>query len=190
LLLLGLTVLGLMGNAAIGLWQAKTAADRDSVLAFHGYAIAFFGFVVGFTAWARARALSAGTPRLLLAVALFFAFVGPWIAMAVAGLITSQHDRAMLMAGPSPTFAVAMVQALSTSAPDVGVILATGSACAAAWALIGVGLFASAGMRVRKRLHAESEARAALQRAFADEDAARQAAAAGAVGVASTPSEA
>ncbi len=178
--LLLLTALGLAGNAVVGLLKAKTPADRDSVLAFHGYAIAFFGFVVGFTAWARARASNAGTPRLLLAVALFFAFVGPWIAMAVAGLITNQHDRAMLMAGPSPTFALAMVQARSSSAPDAGLVLATGSACAAAWAMIGVGLLASAGMRVRKRLGAESRARSALHRAFEEEEAAERAAPSGA----------
>ena len=176
LLLLVVTFLGLAGNAMVGLFKAKTLVERDSILAFHGYAIAFFSFVAGFTAWARARAQGAGTPRMLLAVALFFAFVGPWIAMAVAGLITSQHDRAMLMAGPSPTFAVAMVQALSSSAPDAGVILATGSACAAAWALIGVGLFASASMRVRKRLETDRQGRAAMQRAFEEEDAALRAA--------------
>jgi ABC-type transport system involved in multi-copper enzyme maturation permease subunit len=172
-LLLALTALGLAGNGAVGLIAAKTAADRDGLIAFHGYAIAFFGFVVGFNAWARARASSAGTPRLLLVVALFFAFVGPWIAMAIAGLITSQHDRAMLMAGPSPTFAVTMAQALATSAPDRGLIATTGSACAAAWALIGTGLFAAAGLRAKKRIQVENEARAAMQRAFDDEEAAQ-----------------
>jgi hypothetical protein len=172
-LLLLLTALGLTGNAVVALLAAKTPADRDGLVAFHGYAIAFFGFVVGFNAWARARANSAGTPRLLLVVALFFAFVGPWIAMAIAGLITSQHDRAMLMAGPSPTFAVTMAQALSSSAPDRGLIATTGCACAAAWALIGTGLFASAGLRVKKRIQAESEARAAMQHAFDDEEAAQ-----------------
>jgi hypothetical protein len=176
-LLLLLTVCSLAANAGLGLLKAKTSADRDALLAFHGYAVAFFGFVVGFAAWARARAKSAGTPRLLLATALFFAFVGPWIAMAVAGLITSHHDRAMLMASPSPSFAVTMVQAASTSSPDAGLILATGSACAAAWALIGVGLFAVAGARVRTRLSAERSARAALQRAFDEEEAALQASA-------------
>jgi hypothetical protein len=114
-------------------------------------------------------------PRVLLTVALFFAFVGPWIAMAIAGLITSQHDRAMLMAGPSPTFAVTMAEAIASSAPDHGLIALTGSACAAAWALIGTGLFAAAGIRVRKRLQAEREARATLQRAFDDEEAALRA---------------
>src|SRR6478735_531002 len=109
-LLLLLTAGSLVANAGLGVIKAKTYADRDAVLAFHGYALAFFGFVVGFTAWARARATSAGTPRLLLATALFFAFVGPWIAMAVAGIITSQHDRAMLMASPSPSFAVTGVR--------------------------------------------------------------------------------
>jgi ABC-2 family transporter len=174
-LLLLLTAFSLAVNTGIGVLKAKTGADRDAVLAFHGYALAFFGFVVGFTAWARARAQSSGTPRLLLATALFFAFVGPWIAMAVAGLITSQHDRAMLMAGPSPSFAVTMVQAASTSPPDAGLILATGSACAAAWAMIGLGLFAVAGARVRTRLAAEQRSRAALQRAFEEEEAALQA---------------
>jgi len=171
-LLLLLTVACLAVNAGLGVLQARTAAERDAVLAFHGYAAAFFGFVVGFTAWARARAKSAGTPRLLLAAALFFAFVGPWIAMAVAGLVTSQRDRATLMASPSPSFAVTMVQAVSTSSPDAGLILATGAACATAWALIGVGLFAVAGARVRTQLRAEWSARDALERAFEAEDAA------------------
>jgi ABC-type transport system involved in multi-copper enzyme maturation permease subunit len=172
-----LTVLGLAGNGVVGLVGVKTAADRDALLAFHGYAMAFFLFVVGFNAWARARANNAGTPRLLLVVALFFAFVGPWIAMAIAGLISSQHDRAILMAGPSPTFAVTMAQALSSSAPDRGLISLTGSACATAWALIGTGLFVAAGLRVKKRLYAEYEARAAMQRAFDDEEAALRASA-------------
>jgi len=178
LLLFVLTAGGLVENAALGVLNSKSSAQGDGVLAFHGYALAFFGFVVGFTAWARARAANAGTPRLLLASALFFAFVGPWIAMAVAGVITSQHDRAMLMASPSPSFAATMAQAASSSAPDAGLILATGSACAAAWALIGVGLFAVAGARIRARLSAEQSARAALQHAFEAEDAAHHAAAA------------
>lgn len=176
-LLLLLTAGSLIANAGLGVLKAKTQADRDAVLAFHGYALAFYGFVVGFAAWARARATSPGTPRLLLATALFFAFVGPWIAMAVAGLVTNQHDRAMLMASPSPSFAVTMVQAASTAAPDSGLILATGAACAAAWALIGVGLFAVAGVRIRARVAAEDNARATLQRAFAEEEAAVQASA-------------
>lgn len=172
MLLLLVTAGCLIENAALGLLKAKTNADRDAILAFHGYALGFFGFVVGFTAWARARATSAGTPRLLLATALFFAFVGPWIAMAVAGLITSQRDRAMLMASPSPSFAVTMVQAATAGTPDAGLILATGAACAAAWALIGLGLFTVAGARIRARLAAEHSARAALQHAFAAEEAA------------------
>ena len=176
-LLIALTALGLAANAVVGLIGAKTSADRDALVAFHGYALGFFGFVVGFTAWARARANGAGTPRMLLVVALFFAFVGPWIAMAIAGLITSQRDRAMLMAAPSPTFAVTMAQALSSTAPDRGLIALTGSACAAAWALIGTGLFSSASLRVKKRLQAERAGRAAMQRAFDDEEAALRTAA-------------
>lgn len=177
-LLLVLTAGALACNALVGISKASSAAERDAVLAFHGYAVAFFGFVVGFAAWTRARAQSAGTPRLLLTVALFFAFVGPWIIMAIAGVLTDRHDReVLLMASPSPTFVVTMVQSATTSAVDAGLILATGAACSAAWALIGVGLLAAAGMRTRTRLVVESQARAALQRAFDDEEAAQQAAA-------------
>jgi ABC-type transport system involved in multi-copper enzyme maturation permease subunit len=167
-----LTLLSLGCSAALGTIEAKSAADRDAVLAFHGYGMAFFGFVVGFTAWARSRSNNASTPRVLLAAALFVAFVGPWIAMAVAGLITNQHDEAMLMASPSPTFAMTMVQSLSSSAPDAGLVATAGSACAAAWALIGVGLFAASGLRVRSRVTAEAAARAKLQLAFDEEEAA------------------
>ena len=142
------------------------------MLAFHGYGLAFFGFVTGFTAWARARAQNASTPRVLLAAALFVASVGPWIAMAVAGLITSRHDQAMLMASPSPTFAATMAQAISSNAPDAALVASTGCACAAAWALIGLGLFAAAGLRIRARLALEASARAKLQRAFDEEEAA------------------
>jgi ABC-type transport system involved in multi-copper enzyme maturation permease subunit len=170
-----LTLLGLGSSAALGAIEAKSAMDRDALLAFHGYGMAFFGFVVGFTAWARSRSHNTSTPRVLLAAALFVAFVGPWIAMAVAGLITNQHDEAMLMASPSPTFAMTMVQAISTSAPDAGLVATAGSACAAAWALIGVGLFAASGLRVRARVTAEEVARAKLQRAFDEEEAAQQA---------------
>jgi ABC-type transport system involved in multi-copper enzyme maturation permease subunit len=171
LLLLGLTSLCLATNAALGLLKAKSATDRSAVLAFHGYAMAFYGFVVGFTAWARARAKSPATPRLLLTVALFFAFVGPWIAMAVTGLVTREQGRAILMASPSPSFALTMVHAVSTPLPEAGLILAAGSACAAAWTLIGAGLLAAASLRVRALLAGERRARAATERAFADEDA-------------------
>lgn len=181
LLLLGTTLLALASNALVGILKAKTNAEHDAVLAFHGYAAAFFGFVVGFAAWARARANSAGTPRLLLTVVLFFAFVGPWIIMAIAGVITDRHEReVLLMASPSPTFVVTMVQAVETSAADAGLILATGAACSAAWALIGVGLLAAAGTRTRTRLAVASQARAALQRAFDAEEAGALAAAAAA----------
>ncbi|MEP7049737.1 MAG: ABC transporter permease [Pseudomonadota bacterium] len=189
-LLLALTFLGLLACAALGVIQAKTAADRDAMIAFHGYGMAFYGFVVGFTAWARARANNAGTPRMLLAGALFVAFVGPWIAMAVAGIITSQHDQALLMASPSPTFVVAMAQAISSAAPDAGLVATAGAACAAAWALIGVGLFAAAGLRVRSRLQAEAAARAKLQRAFAEEEAALAAAASESRHASQSPAEA
>ncbi len=69
-----------------GYFLVPTYADRVAVLSLGGYAAAFAVFVSGFAAWTRARASGAGVPRVLLLGALFLAFVGPYIAMAIAGL--------------------------------------------------------------------------------------------------------
>ena len=103
-------------------------------------------------------------------MALFLAFVGPWVAMAIAGVLTAPHERAILMAGPSPTFAVVMAEAIRTAAPEHGLIQLTGCACAVAWGLLGLGSFAAASLRVNKRLHAAAEAQKALQTAFDAEE--------------------
>jgi hypothetical protein len=175
LALLSLAMLGFV--TATGAFLAPTQSKAEAIVAFGGYSAGFGLFVIGFAAWARARAHGASVPRVLLAAAVFIAFVGPWVAMAIAGII-DPRDWSLLVAAPSPTFAVSMMDAIESGKPDQHLIVLAGTACTAAWALIGVGLLGMAGYRVRKRLDQEARARKELEAILAAEDAAAAAAAA------------
>jgi ABC-type transport system involved in multi-copper enzyme maturation permease subunit len=162
--------LALVVNGAVGITLLSSVRDRSAIIALHGYAAAFLGFSVGFVAWARARSQGSAAPRLGLLVALFFACIGPWVAMAIAGLLTNSHDQALLLAAPSPTYVITMIQAIESSSPDEPMIVLAGTVCAAAWALIGTGLLALASVRIRQRLRQEADSRAELARRLDAED--------------------
>src|SRR5207248_1090456 len=67
------------------------------------YWSAFFVFVVGFLAWARVRADSAGGARVLTAMVGAVALAAPWIAFLTFGLAASRHVHdSLLIAAPSP----------------------------------------------------------------------------------------
>jgi hypothetical protein len=161
--LLLLLVLGsfaaLLAAAAVTL---RTSSDRDGVLALGGYAAAFLIFVTGFAAWTRARSRASGVPRVLLLGALFLAVVGPWIAMAIAGIFETS-ERALLVAAPSPLYAFHLRKVISSGTTDARVAVLAGSVAAASWALIGLGLLALAGSRVERRLSEERALRAGLE---------------------------
>jgi hypothetical protein len=141
-----------------------TAGDREGLIALGGYGLAFLVFVVGFGAWTRARAQSSGMPRGLLLTALFFATIGPWIAMAIFGLFANGDD-AKVAAAPSPTYAFVMLEALTNPfRTDSGPIVMAGSICAAAWALLGLGLLVLANGRVVRRLREEEKLREELEK--------------------------
>jgi tellurite resistance protein TehA-like permease len=116
----------------------------------------------------------------LLLGALFLAFVGPYVAMAIAG-VSGSGNRAMLVAAPSPIYAFHMVSeardltvlasGVTVSDPERDATLLAGAVCAGAWALIGLGLLAVAASRVRVRRHAEKAQRAALEASFAKAEA-------------------
>jgi hypothetical protein len=105
------------------------------------------------------------------------AFVGPYIAMAIAG-VSGSGASAMLVAAPSPVYALRMVSVagdvtlLSSGAvaadPERDAALFAGAVCATAWAIIGLGLLAVATVRVRARRHAEKARREALEASFAE----------------------
>ncbi|HEX6271621.1 MAG TPA: ABC transporter permease [Polyangiaceae bacterium] len=158
-----------------GFLLIPSRADAFAVLALGGYAAAFAVFVAGFAAWTRARATGPGVPRVLLLGALFLAFVGPYIAMAIAG-VSGSGNSAMLIAAPSPIYAFHMVgearnlafAASGAASPDPAreAALLAGAVCAAAWALMGLGLLAVATARVRSRRQAEKIQRETLEASF------------------------
>ncbi len=149
----------LLGAAALTL---RVASERDGVLALGGYAAAFLVFLAGFAAWTRARSRSSGVPKVLLLGALFLAVVGPWIAMAIAGIFEST-ERALLIAAPSPLYAFHLRKVIASGGPDADVAALAGSIAAAAWLVIGFGLFALASARIEQRLAAERAVRANLE---------------------------
>ena len=150
LLLLGLVGLLLesAGGVAAELLGGSPSATQNvrSLLAFGGYAAGFFVFVVGFTAWVRARSTASTTPRLVLLAMLFLALIGPWIIMAIAGVVTQREDSAMLLAAPSPVYVFQMMKELGRPSPD-RLVIGAGAVCAAAWTLLGMGLLGAARVR-------------------------------------------
>ncbi len=182
LLVLGLTGLALQTAAGFVLEATSgggtSIRDAQRVLCFGGYAMGFVVFVAGFAAWSRARARSAAAPRLLLLAALFLAMVGPWILMAIAGLISNGNDNAMIVAAPSPTYAIVMMKALDHTGVDHDLPLLAGAGCAVGWALVGFALLASARGRARRVVREHAEAVAQLDQRLREEDEAQQAEAA------------
>lgn len=173
LLLVLLAVLCMGASLGAGLRYAPARKDADMQIALHFYLLAFSVFVIGFGAWARSRSTGTAVPRVLLLSVLFITLVGPWIAMAIAGLVTDSGERALLMAAPSPTYVAIMLDALKGVSPHANEIALAGTICAVAWAAIGVGLFGLATARTRRRLEAEQAVRAELEARFAEEDRAR-----------------
>jgi hypothetical protein len=178
-------LLGLALHMGVGAWlqiaRAKSSAalDAQRVGAFVAYLGAFFVFVVGFCVWARARALASAVPRLLLLGVLFLASVGPWIAMAIAGIATQRNTSALIVAAPSPTYALVLVETLGSTAAERELVLGAGAICAAAWALLGFGLYGLGRARTKKTLASYDAAHEHLEGLLRTEDAGRSVAAAG-----------
>jgi len=148
----GALLFQIAAGAALELYRGGPDAETDAlrIVAFGGYIAGFCLFLGGFTAWSRARATTTGVPRLLLVAILFLTGFGPWLAMAVAGVLTEGSDTAYLVASPSPTYVFVMMKHLDFVAPDSELLVAAGAACAGGWALIGFGLFGAAAARTRR----------------------------------------
>jgi hypothetical protein len=160
--LLVFLVLGSFGALLVAAWfTLSTPEDYQGVLAIGGYSVAFLLFITGAGAWTRARSRSSGVPRVILFGALFLAFVGPWIAMAITGAFA--EERASLVAAPSPLYAFELRKVLGTPGPERQLgVLASSVACVS-WALVGLGLLALAGGRVERRRAEERALKAQLE---------------------------
>jgi hypothetical protein len=139
--------------AALGASSYLAIASRSQALgavALTASFGAFLLFAAGFSAFVRARSQGPTTPRVALVGALFLSGVGPWIAMAIAGWGEST-ERALLVAAPSPAYAVYAYNFIARSAPERELVGLAGGVAAFGWALLGLGLYALAGAEVRRR---------------------------------------
>jgi hypothetical protein len=161
--LLLLTVFSFSVLTFAGVLGAPTRNESNALIGVGGYALCFLSFVFGFAAFTRAGSRSSGVPRVLLLGALFLALVGPWIAMAIAGIFEENGQTALLMAAPSPLFAVRMAEVALDADPVAGVTLSAGALSAGAWAMIGLGLYTVAASRVRRRRAEEQRLRSKLE---------------------------
>jgi hypothetical protein len=119
--------------------------------------LSFLVFLCGLSAFFRTRSEGATAPRVLLVVTILVLLIGPWIAMAIAGVVTHSSDDAMALAAPSPTYAFVLAEAIQHSAPNLSSLLLPGIVCAAGYALFGVGFLAMAAGRAHTRLGKEGE---------------------------------
>lgn len=185
LMLLGTICVGLQIAGGVGLELLRGGPDAETdaarVIAFGGYVMGYCLFIAGFTAWMRSRSTTTAVPRLLLFAMVFLTALGPWLAMAVAGVLTDGSESAYVFAAPSPTYVFVMMKTIGSGTPDSELVLSAGAACAAAWALLGIGLFLAAAARARKAVRAHEKAQAELDHMLdAEEQAAREAPAAAA----------
>lgn len=169
---LAITAAGLLGVQLAG--GTTRAQESASVVVVGAYGAGFFVFTAGFTAWMRARANSTSTARVLMLVVLFFAAAGPWIVAAIAGAASRSGDDALVVASPSPFYALVAASQLRKSWVAPGgqtVAMVASFACAATWAFIGLALLGRAALRCSQIIRDHAAALSASDRMLADEDA-------------------
>jgi hypothetical protein len=151
-MLIALTTLA--AGTLAGALLAKTRDQMRAALAFGGYAAGFSFFLIGFCVWTRSRSRAGGVPRVLGLGALFVALLGPYIALAIAGILTDSGAHIQLFAAPSPAFAFVVVDKFQSPGGDAELYGLAGATAALGWALLGVGLFVAGAARARQRVRA------------------------------------
>lgn len=152
-----LVLLSFAACTAVGLLTLSRGVEHEALIAFNGQLVAFLLFLCGISAFFRSGAEGATAPRVLLVVTILLLSIGPWIAMAIAGVVTHTGDDAMALAAPSPSYAFVLAAALQHGASNVGTLIVAGVVCAAAYSLSGVALLAVAATRSERRLTEERE---------------------------------
>lgn len=151
--LIGIAALAAAGLGYVQLSSAPRAVQQsEQIVVFTSYAAGFMLFIVGLTAYLRARSTGAAVPRVLLLVFLFIIFTGPWIAAAITGVLTRTSagapDAALAVASPSPIYAGVAVAAIGK--PDPGIAVIASMSWAIIYGLIGMVLIGVAARRCGK----------------------------------------
>jgi hypothetical protein len=134
----------------------------SSVLSFGGYALCFLLFLSGFVLFVRARSAGRAAPRVLLLLVVFFANAGPWLLLAMGGLM-GRLDEILWLAAPAPSFTFELMDALIASRHNAKTLLVAMIVSATGWALLGVVFWGFGSRTLRRRIEAERrESRAHL----------------------------
>jgi ABC-type transport system involved in multi-copper enzyme maturation permease subunit len=155
--LIGLVLVAYAACIGVGWLTLSKPSDRDVLIAFDGQLLAFLLFLCGLSAFFRTRAEGATVPRVLLVVTIVVAAIGPWIVMALAGVVTQTSDGTLALASPSPTYAFVLAEQIQRGTAGVANLILPAILCSAGYALFGVGLFAMAAGRAHARLGQERE---------------------------------
>ena len=155
--LVGLVLVGFAASIGVGLLTLTKPTDRDVLLAFDGQLLAFLLFLCGLSAFFRTRAETPVVPRVLLVVTTVVAAIGPWIVMAIAGVVTQTSDGTLALASPSPTYAFVLAEEIQRSSVNLPNLILPAILCSAGYALFGLGLFTMAAGRAHARLVQERE---------------------------------
>jgi hypothetical protein len=167
----------LFAAGALGVTLGSSGSKSTDLLGLTimvGYSAAFFVFVTGFTAWMRTRSNSPSTARIMMVVMLFLAAAGPWIVAAIVGALSSGSDESLLVAAPSPIYAIVAAAQVAKSGSDPALTVSAATFSAAGWALLGVGLLGRATVRCNEIIAAHEAAIAEGDAMLAAEDAARR----------------
>ncbi len=178
---------GMIGIAfldAVFLEAMGTSSRKEEMLegifVYTAYAALFFVFVVGLTAWIRARNNTPWVARLITAAIVFLIAAGPWVVAAIGGAFSNHERDWLVVGGPSPFYALMMVSSLDKPVSENAPVLAVGLGCAMIWGFLGFGLLAAAARRCSRAVAAHDAAVASADAALAAEEAARVAGATGA----------
>ncbi len=154
--------LGLLAVVAVATlaWRGAPTLDYTRVIAFSVYSMAFGLFLYGFASWTRARSKASTVPRILLISMWLLAAAGPFVAMAIAGILSDGSDAALVVASPSPLFPFWLMEQIGRPGQH-DLALMAGAVAAAGWGFLGAGLLTGAAAKSRRvvREHEASIAR-------------------------------
>jgi hypothetical protein len=149
----------LLEHRSGGTWHSsKTGA----LIVVAAYGSSFLVFLCGLATWLRGNAQRPLAARLLLLLATFLAFVGPWIAVALSSVLVDS-DVGLLVAAPSPFYAGVMVEALDRTSATAQTRIAVGATAIACWATLGLVFHGLGARRTTALCRSLAEERARLE---------------------------
>lgn len=174
----GLGSLALITGVGAVAVRGRPGDELLCILAFFGYAAAFYTFTVGLGAFLRSRTTTSMVSRVVLFTILFAISGGPWIIAVIADLLakSATHD-ALMIAAPSPFYVFMMIDAIRQARGEA--LILAGVVAIALWAALGLLFLSLARGRCAKIIAEHEVMLAETDRILAAEDAAEARAAAG-----------